>query len=134
MHDRDAAARALAAVDRRVGLDVLVILALLADMDEGEVGSRIIGLIVIGAVGSLALASVIVARRRPRVARLLGLGSAGGMLFVSWLVLTRLRGDVLSIIVWIGVMIVGAAVGWQLFRWRPDREPSGEAEDGAHIP
>ena len=117
-----------------LGLDVLVIIALLADVEPERAGSRIAGAVVIGAVGSLALAAALLASRRPAMSRFLGLAAAGGMLFVSWLVLTRPGVNFLSIIVWIAAIVVAATIGWHLVRWRPARAPSGQAEDGAHLP
>ena len=117
-----------------LGLDVLAIIGLLAEVEPDRVGSRIAGAVVLAAVGALALAAALLASRRPAVSRFLGLGSAVGMLFVAWLVLTQPGVNLLSILVWSAVIVVAATIGWQLFRWRPARASSGEAEDGAHVP
>jgi hypothetical protein len=116
------------------GLDVLAIMGLLADGDPERTGSRILGAVVVAAVGSMAVLAALSALRRPVVARLVGLAAAGGMLFVAWLVLSRPVSNVFTILVGLTLLVIGGIVGWQLFRWRPEGRSSGEAEDGAHVP
>lgn len=117
-----------------VGLDVVVILGLFADVEPERVGGRIVGAVVIAGVGSLAVVAAVLAPRRPVAARLLGLAAAGGMLFVAWLILTRPGTNLFTTVIGLGVLTLGAIIGWQLFRWRPGRRSSAEAEDGAHVP
>ncbi len=115
------------------GLDVLAILGLLADGDPERTGSRILGAVVVAAVGALAVLAAFIAPRRPILARLLGLAAAGGMLFVAWLLLTQPGSSGFTIAVGLVLLVIGGIVGWRLFRWRPERR-SGETEDGAHVP
>ena len=116
-----------------LGLDALAILALFADTDPDGSRNRVVGAIVIAAVGSLAIVAVVTSARRPPVARLLGMAAAAGMLFVAWIVLTRPGSSWFTILVGLVLLAVGGIVGWQLFRWRPDRGSSGETEDRANL-
>jgi hypothetical protein len=114
-----------------IGLDVLAVIGLLADIEPERMGSRILG-------PSWWLPS---ARSRwsprswraaPLLAHRLGLAAAAGMLFVAWLVLSRPWTSVFTILLGLVLLTTGGIVAWQLYRWR--KAASGEPEDGANLP
>lgn len=111
-----------------IGLDVLAILGLLADAEPEQLAGRILGAAVIAGVGAVSMVAAIMARSRPTVTRRLGLAAAGGMLFVAWLVLTRPESGGFTILVGLALLVIGAIIAWQLYRW--PRPMSGEPKDG----
>ena len=114
-----------------IGLDVFAIMGLLADADPQRMGSRILGAIILAAIGAVAMVAAIMARSRPLLARRLGLVASAGMLFVAWLVLSRPWTSPFTVVIGRVLLTVGASVAWQLYRWRGT--PSGEPEDGANL-
>jgi hypothetical protein len=100
---------------------LLALAAVFAEVEPERRASRILGFFIIGTVAATATVAAWLLPRRPRLGRRIGLGAAGGMLFVAWILTSRSdnSGGVISF--GLGLLATGSIVAWRLWRWRPIR-------------
>ena len=89
-----------------------------SEPNPGREGSRIAGFVVFAIVSGAAVGSAYLMTRRPRLARILGLVSAGGAVFIGW-ALMRAASSLPGALVALAIAAVGLVVAWQLVRWSP---------------
>lgn len=101
-----------------VGGLLITLAASFDEPDPGREGSRIIGVVIFGTGCAAAVGSAYLMRRRPRIARGLGLVAAAGALFIGWVAVTDASG-LPRAAVGIVIVAIGLIVAWQLVRWSP---------------
>ena len=98
---------------------LLAIAGAFAEVEPERRANRILGLIIFGVMSGAATLAAWLLPRRPRLGRRVGLGAAGGMLFVAWILTSRSHNPGGAILFGLSLLAAGAIVAWRLWRWRP---------------